>query len=87
MSIDIDGVTKEETSYEKRVSFTYEEQEYEVLLHWSLYDGFDLKFLGEGRSFIPAPKWAIEWEEEDNEGSLAYVLDELTDKVIEESYL
>jgi hypothetical protein len=80
MSIEIDGVTKEETSYEKRVSFTYEEQEYEVLLHWSLYDGFDLKFLGEGRSFIPAPEWA-------STCALAYILDELTDKVIEESYL
>ena len=85
MNLDIEGVTKEETGYEKRVNFTYEGQEYDVLLHWDFWDGFDLKFLGEGRNFVPAPQWAIEWEEGGE--SLAYTLDELTDKVIEKSYL
>lgn len=85
MSIEIEGVAKEETGYEKRVSFTYQEQEYDVLLHWDFYDGFDLKFLGEGRSFVPTPEWAIEWEGDGE--SLAYTLDSLTDKVIEDSYL
>jgi hypothetical protein len=83
MNINIEGVTKEETGYEKRVSFTHQGKEYNVLLYWDFYDGFDLKFL-DGRAFIPMPDWASEWESEGE--SLAHTLDSLTDKVIEQSH-
>lgn len=85
--IEVKGVTKEETAYDKRITFEREGVEYSVLLHWDSYDGFDLQFL-EGRTFISTPDWAIEWSEEEGEGEhLEYTLDALTDQVIEESYL
>lgn len=83
MSITINGVTKEETAYDKRITFTREGKEYSVLLHWDAYDGFDLNFL-DGRRITEAPDWAIEWDEEE---SLEYHLECLSDEVIEESYL
>ncbi len=89
MSITIKGVTKQDTAYDKRITFEREGVEYFVLLHWDIYDGFDLDFLkANQRTFTGDPEWAIEWNEDENEGkSLAYFLDKLTDEVIEESYL
>ena len=82
MNIEIAGVTKAETSYDKRISFTYESVEYRVLLHWDAYEGFDLHFLKEdGRTFTATPEWAVLWGDEDAD-SLEYRLDELTDEVI-----
>ena len=80
MSIEITHVTKEETAYDKRIYFTYEGEQYIVLLHWDSHDGFDLTFLDE-----VSPDWADDWEGE-NEESLEFKLDELTDEVIEKSY-
>jgi hypothetical protein len=77
----IEGVEKEETAYTKKMTITYEGQQYDVLLYWNSLDGYDLDFVGSDE-----PQWAIEWED-NNEESLAYTLDNLTDEVLEESYL
>ena len=87
MSIEIKGVTKEETAYDKRITFEREGIEYSVLLHWDSYDGYELNFL-DGRTFIPDPEWASEWQENPQyEESLECTLDGLTDEVLEASYL
>jgi len=88
MKIEMTNATKEETAYDKWVTFKYEGQEYSVLLHWDKWDGFDLTFteVGNTRQWIDAPDWAITWDE-DNEDSLGYTLEELSDNLIEESYL
>jgi hypothetical protein len=89
MNITIKGVTKEDTAYDKRITFEREGVEHSVLLHWDAYDGYDLQFL-DGKSYIADPEWVSEWQEkaeEENTESLEGILDGLTDEVIEESYL
>jgi hypothetical protein len=85
MSITIKGVTKEDTAYDKRITFEREGVEYSALLHWDSYEGFDLNFLN-GRAFTATPDWATEWQETGEE-PLEYFLDSLTDEVIEASHL
>ena len=84
MSITINGFTKEDTAYDKRITFEREGVEYSVLLHWDSYDGYDLQFLN-GRNFIPDPDWASDWQDAQQYGaeSLEYYLDGLTDDVME----
>jgi hypothetical protein len=55
-----------------------------VLLHWDAYSGYDLQFL-DGRKYIPDPEWVSEWQDAEQSGaeSLEYILDGLTDEVIE----
>lgn len=77
----IDSVTKQETAYCKQIFITYDGDNYEVLLYWNNSDGYELDFVGSDE-----PQWATEWDD-NNEESLAYTLDSLTDEVIEESYL
>ena len=86
--MEIKSVTKEETSYDKWIRFEYQGQEYSVLLHWDKWDGFDLTFteLDFTRKWIDAPDWAITWDE-NNEDSLGYTLEQLSDESLEESYL
>jgi hypothetical protein len=89
MNIEINGVTKEETAYDKWVHFTHEGVEYHALLHWDMYDGFDLTFTDAVRTanWVKTPDWAVEWNEDEHDGeSLELLLDSLTDRVIEESY-
>tara|TARA_R110000822_G_C14898632_1_gene448694 strand:+ start:118 stop:393 length:276 start_codon:yes stop_codon:yes gene_type:complete len=83
MSITINGFTKEDTAYDKRITFEREGVEYSVLLHWDSYDGYDLQFLN-GRNFIPYPDWASDWQSEGAE-SLEYYLDGLTEDVMEDA--
>ena len=87
MSIEINGVTKEDTAYDKWVHFTYEGEQYHALLHWDMYDGFDLAFTDAVRTanWVKSPDWVWDWEGE-NEESLEFTLDQLTDEVIEASY-
>lgn len=80
MSITIKGITKQDTAYDKRITFEREGVEYSALLHWDSYDGFYLSFDGTD------PDWATEWDEAKEGDSLESTLDYLTDKVIEESY-
>ena len=82
MDITIKGVTKEDTSYDKRITFEREGVEHSVLLHWDAYDGYDLQFL-DGKSYIADPEWVSEWQDLDGAESLEYILDGLTDQVIE----
>ena len=92
MNITIKGVTKEDTAYDKNITFEREGVEYSVLLHWDSYDGYDLQFLGDRKfidapewaKIIDAPEWASEWQDIDGAESLEYILDGLTDEVIEE---
>ncbi len=77
----IEGVSKEETSYAKEMTITYDGQQYEVLLRWNNWDGYDLTFKNSDE-----PEWAIDWED-NNDESLAFTLDSLTDEVLEASYL
>jgi len=88
MSIELLAIGKTETAYDKTVRFIYEEKEYSVLLHWDMHDGYDLQFteLESTRNFIDDPEWAILWEDSDEE-SLAQKLDNMSDQMLEESYL
>jgi hypothetical protein len=89
MSIEIKSVTKDETAYDKYVQFTYEGESYSVLLHWDKYEGYEITFteLNKVYQWIDDPEWAINWEDNNDNESLAYVLDNLTDEALEASYL
>ena len=89
MSIKINGIVKEETAYDKEITLTYEGQEYAVTLHWDKWDGYEVTFTDTAntRNWIDTPDWAINWEDNNDGESLAYVLDGLTDEVLEASYL
>jgi hypothetical protein len=84
VSITIKGITKEDTAWDKNITFEREGVEYSVLLHWDSYDGYELNFL-EGRNFIPNPEWVNEWQDSQQYGaeSLEYTLDGLTNEVME----
>ena len=84
MSIKINRITKEDTAYSKHIQFTYEGENYSVILYWDRYDGYEVSFteIGKTRNCIDEPEWAINWED-NNEESLAYTLDNLTDEVLE----
>ena len=83
MNIQIQGVSKEDTAWNKRITFEREGVEYSVLLHWDAYDGYDLNFT-EGRNFIPSPDWVTEWEESQQFGadSFEYFLDSLSEEAM-----
>lgn len=83
MSIEINAVTREESAYDKWIHFTYEGEEYNVQLHWDKYEGFFLDFTDyTQKNFTPEPEWVSKWDDT-HENPLAYVLDNLTDKVLE----
>jgi hypothetical protein len=83
MEIEIQSASKEETAFDKRITFERDGVEYSVLLHWDAYDGYDLQFL-DGRNFIAKPNWVIEWEESQQFGadSFEYFLDSLSEDVL-----
>jgi len=86
----ISGVSKEERSYEKQITFTRGGSTYYARLYWESGEGFDLTFTNAEGESITTPKWAVDWEEESElhyEESLSFILDQLTDEAIEESYL
>ena len=86
--IEVKGITKEDTAWDKYITFEREGVEYSVLLHWDSYDGYDLNFI-DGKKFIPQPEWANEWQDfqQHGEESLEYTLDYLTEDVLQESYI
>ena len=88
MSFTIQGVTKDETAYDKYIQFTYEGETYSVYLHWDKWDGYEVNFteIDKTHNWIDDPEWAISYEDNDVE-SLAYVLDNLSDETLEASYL
>ena len=81
MSIEISAMGKTETAWEKSINFTYQGQDYFDNLLWDNHNGYDLDF-----PECPAPEWYLIWED-NNENSLASTLDELSEKILEESYL
>jgi hypothetical protein len=78
MKIEITRTSKQDTAFDKTITFKREGQEYSVLLHWDNYAGYDLTFLGQ-----VTPDWLDEWEKEYEE-NFEFMLDELTDKATEE---
>lgn len=83
INIVINKVTREETAYDKNIYFTYEEKEYYAHLHWDKYEGFFLDVIDHNqKKFTPDPEWVSKWNDT-HEEPLAYVLDSLTDKVLE----
>jgi hypothetical protein len=78
--IEIKGITKEETAYDKEMTISYEGQEYSIILHWDKWDGYEIFF-----NDIDTPDWAIDWEENNNNESLDYLLDGLTEQILEAS--
>jgi|LauGreDrversion4_1035100.scaffolds.fasta_scaffold657130_2 hypothetical protein len=84
----ISGVSKEERSYEKQITFTRGGSTYYARLYWESGEGFDLTFTNAEGESITTPKWAVDWEEEEQdltyEESLAFTLDQLTDEKLEE---
>ena len=80
----ISGVSKEERSYEKQIAFTLGGSTYYARLYWESGEGFDLTFTNAEGESITTPKWAVDWEEEEQdltyEESLAFTLDQLTDE-------
>ena len=88
--ITVQSTFKEDTAYDKWILFTYKGEEYNILLHWDKFDGFDIHFTDPIRSanWVDTPSWATDWEEGEGKGdSLAYTLDCLSDEVIEGSYV
>ena len=86
----ISGVSKEERSYEKQITFTRGGSTYYARLYWESGEGCDLTLTNAEGESITTPKWAVDWEEESElhyEESLSFILDQLTDEAIEESYL
>ena len=77
MNIEIKTSSKENTAWDKRITFTHEGETYEVLLHWDNNDGYSLYFFDQ-----VSPDWADEWEDNQQYGaeSLEYVLDSLTEE-------
>jgi hypothetical protein len=83
MNIEINAMTKQDTAYDKFIKFTYDGQEYSVLLHWDTHDGYDLNFteLENTDKWIDQPEWVDEWNDMGADGaSLSYKLDELSDQ-------
>ena len=82
----VSSVKQEDTAWDKFISLTYESNEYRVILHWDKWDGYELvSFTSPDGTWIDTPEWAVDWEEH-NEKSLNYLLDELSDEKIEESF-
>lgn len=82
--ITIEGVTKEDTAWRKEITFEREGETHLVTLYWSSEDGYDLVFKNETNQ---TPEWAYERLFQGLEDSLEYVLDSLTEDIIERSYL
>jgi len=84
----ISGTSKVEKSYEKQITFTRGGSTYYARLYWESGEGFDLTFTNAEGESITTPKWAVDWEEEEQdltyEESLAFTLDQLTDEKLEE---
>lgn len=82
MNIEIKESSTHDTAYDKFIKFTYEGQEYSVVLHWDKWEGYDLNFteLGNTGKWIDQPEWADEIWEDSESKSLACILDELTNE-------
>ena len=81
-TLEVKSVNKTYTAWNKHISFTYKGEEYLVILRWDTWEGYDLvSFLDVKNNvvWIDTPEWAQNWDD-NNEESLNYVLDELSDE-------
>jgi hypothetical protein len=78
--ITINYSTNETTGWKRRINFQYEGKDYEAILFWNEFDGYELYWKNdEGYMGGKTPEWAINWDEDMSEGySLEHWLDELT---------
>ena len=74
-TITIKDVAKATTAWEKSIYFQYEGETHLVTLYWDINDGYDLVFKNKTNQ---TPEWVIKWESSNN-GSLASLLDALTE--------
>lgn len=74
-AITIKDVAKVATAWEKSIYFQYEGETHLATLYWDIHDGYDLVFKNTANQ---TPEWVIEWESSNN-GSLASLLDALTE--------
>lgn len=58
MAIQIEGIEKTETAYEKDVNFTRDGVQYRVRIHWDWHDGYEATWLDNEDRFISTPDWA-----------------------------
>jgi len=67
-----------ETGWKRVINFTHEGNEYEVLLFWDEFQGYELIWRSENGEFISkTPEWAVNWDENAHEGmTLEWYLDE-----------
>ena len=75
--IKVTDASIEVTATSKEISFTYEGKEYQVILNWNTYNGYDMYFKDD------TPDWAEDWDNENDE-ILAFLLDDLSQGIIEE---
>ena len=77
-ALKINWKSHEETGWKRVINFTYEGNEYESLLFWDEFQGYELIWRSENGEFISKkPKWAYDWDENAHEGmSLEWYLDE-----------
>ena len=60
MALQIEGIEKKETAYDKHIHFVYQDTKYYVVLHWDDHDGFEATWLDDENRFISSPDWADE---------------------------
>lgn len=83
--ITIKDVTKEYTGWTKEITLERDEETYLATLYWNAYDGYDLVFKNETNT---TPEWAWKMiDADDGDENLYEILDNLTEDVIERSYL
>lgn len=80
--IKVDGVRQEITGWKRYISFTYDGNQYEAILHWDS-DGYELFFTSENgvayQGLWNMPDWAENWDETKHDGQyLNWYLDDLT---------
>jgi hypothetical protein len=58
MAIQIEGIEKKETAYDKHIHFVYQDIKYYVVIHWDDHDGYEATWLDNENRFISTPDWA-----------------------------
>ena len=73
--VNITGLRHEETGWKRYISFQYEGNEYELILFYDEFTGYEIHWHTPSKK----PNWVVEWDSEaHNEMSFEHYLDELT---------
>lgn len=71
----ISGKYHEEMSWKRRIYFDYQGNNYELLLFWDEFNGYESHWVNPNKT----PDWVVNWNEDDHEGmGFEWYLDELT---------